>query len=289
MNIIRLNSTTFIAQLDEIDRWLASRGFLQRDRLRVYKANIEEMVQREQCSNPAQVFGDVEAAGRITGILASYVEGIEFVQALTLLRSKQIEIPDDLLKKVLDGPYDAALEDCNSNQGRNAMFELLMGAMVAKQDLQPILGQANPDVEFQFQGRRVFMECKRVMSEKKVIDNVTKAIKQISKRVDRSKSEIGLVAICISRLIHQGNGYWDAPSPDAPYEFLFQLLQQTIARFASRLQTLNHPSVSGIIFYVSSPFHVHNTGYTPVTSGMLYPMNPAEADFIRGLVGTLEL
>jgi hypothetical protein len=293
MKITRLNDTTFFADLDEIDKWLVCRGFRQRDRLRTYKANIEEMIRREQGAHPAQVFAHVKAAGRITEILTSYVEGIEFVNALTCLRGKQIAIPDELLRKVLDGPRDAAQEDNKSNQGRNAMFELLMGAMAARADLRPILGQANPDVEFQFQGRRVFMECKRVMSKRAIVDRISEAIRQLAKRVDSGKADIGLVAICISRLIHQGNGYWnvDVPSPDVPDHFLSQFLQWIIARLDNRLQTLQQPSVSGIVFYVSSPFRVPNIGYTPATQGMVYPMttNSADTDFLTALEGALEL
>jgi hypothetical protein len=290
MKITRLNDTTFFADLDETEKWLASRGF-QRDRLCVYKANIEEMIQWERGAHPAQVFADVEAAGRTTEILTSYVEGIELVDALTCLRSKQIEIPNALLRIVLDGPPDAAQEDYKSNQARNAMFELLMGAMAARSDLRPILGQANPDVEFQFQDRRVLMECKRVMSAKSVVDNISGAIHQLAKRVDSGKTEIGLVAICISRLIQQGNGYWDVdvPSPKVPYDRLSLFLQAIITGLDHHLQALQQPSVSGIVFYVSSPFRVQNIGYTPVKQGMLYPMNPADTDFLRGLEGALEL
>jgi hypothetical protein len=35
MDLIRLDQSTFRADLDEIDRWLEQRGFHQRDRLRL--------------------------------------------------------------------------------------------------------------------------------------------------------------------------------------------------------------------------------------------------------------
>src|SRR5262249_30385630 len=133
MDLIRLDQSTFRADLDEIDRWLEQRGFHQRDRLRTYQANIAEMAEREQTSHPATVFNQVQNEGRLAEILTSYAEGIELVDALTALRKKRVTIPDGLLKRVLDGPSDASLEDHKSNRGRNAMFELLMGAIAAKQ------------------------------------------------------------------------------------------------------------------------------------------------------------
>ena len=45
------------------------------------------------------------------------------------------------------------------------MFELSIAAAVARQGLKPVLNLDKPDLEFQFEGRRVLMECKRVLSE----------------------------------------------------------------------------------------------------------------------------
>src|ERR1035441_9113026 len=154
MKMTPLNTTSFFQDLAELDSWLAGSGFAKRDRLRVYKANLEEMAEREKASNAAQVYSEVEKAGKMTEILTSYVEGIEFVDALKCLREKRVTIPDALLKKTLAGPPDAVRENHTSNEGRNAMFELIMASMVARQDLVPVLGKTNPDVEFHFEGRR---------------------------------------------------------------------------------------------------------------------------------------
>ncbi|PYP92241.1 MAG: hypothetical protein DMG65_04640 [Candidatus Angelobacter sp. Gp1-AA117] len=289
MDLIRLDQSTFRADLDEIDRWLEQKGFHQRDRLRVYRANIAEMAQREQASHPGKVFAQVQSEGRLSEILTSYAEGIDLVDALTSLRKKQVTIPDGLLKRVLDGPSDASLEDQKSNRGRNAMFELLMGAMAAKQDLQPIFGQENPDVEFQFLGRRVLMECKRVLSEKKILDKISEAVHQLEKCVHPDNGDIGLVAISISRLAHQGNGYWDAPTVEIGRAFLSRALRHMVDDLNKHLSKLSFSHAAGVVFHVSSPLHVQSLGYTVASEGLVYPMNLAESDCLRSLAEILRL
>lgn len=284
-----LNTTSFFEDLAELDGWLAGRGFAKRDRLRVYKANLEAMAEQEKASNAAQVYSEVEKAGKMTEILSSYVEGIEFVDALKCLREKQVMIPDALLKKVLTGPPDAVRENHTSNEGRNAMFELLMGSMAAKQDLLPVLGQANPDVEFRFEGRRVLMECKRVLSANKVLANIRQAAKQLEKCVDTQAGDVGVVAISISRLAHQGDGFWTVPSSDMPHAFLAEGVQNVIKELDPQLRRLNASAVAGVIFYVGGPFYVQGVGYTTANEGMLYPVNLGKTEYLRKLASTLRL
>lgn len=287
--MIPLTQSSFFADLDELDRWLEQRGFHQRDRLRIYKANLTEMAERERKSHPGQVFAEVQDAGRLNEILSSYVEGIEFVEALTVLRKKQISIPDALLKRVLDGPADASRENHRSNQGRNAMFELIMGAMLAKQDLLPTFGKVNPDVEFQFRERLVLMECKRVLSERTILANISEAIHQLEKCVHPEDRDVGLVALSVSRMAHQGNGYWKAPTLEDGRHFLAQELYRMVNDLNTRLARLSSTHATGIIFYVSSPLYVENIGYTVAGEGLVYPLNLTESDFLHELATTARI
>lgn len=289
MDLIRLDQSTFRSDLEEIDRWLEQRGFHQRDRLRVYRANITEMAQRERTSHPGKVFAQMQSKGRLAEVLTSYAEGIELVDALTSLRNKQVMIPDGLLKRVLDGSSDASLESHKSNRGRNAMFELIMGAMAAKQDLHPTFDHENPDVQFRFRGRRVLIECKRVFSQKKILDNVCEAVRQLEKCVHPADGDIGLVAISISRLAHRGNGYWETPTVETGRAFLSQGLRHIVDELNRHLAKLSSSHARGVVFHVSSPFHVESFGYTVLSEGLVYPMNLAESDFLRCLAGTLRL
>ena len=287
--MIRLDQSSFFTDLEEIDRWLESRGFRRRDRLRVYRANIGEMAMREAQSHPGEIFAQVQNEGRLNEILSSYVEGIEFVEAMNALRSKRADIPDALLKRVLDGPADASREDHRSNQGRNAMFELSMGAMMAKQDLQPTFGLGNPDVSFQFQGRTVCMECKRVLSQRRILDNISEAVHQLESCVRPGNGDVGLVAISVSRLAHQGNGYWQTPSLEIGRAFLANELRRMVSDIDPRLAQLNRSHAAGVIFFVSGPLCVDNIGFTVAGEGIVYPLNPAESAFLHDFATTARL
>jgi hypothetical protein len=56
VDITRLDQSTFRADLEELDQWLSDRGFVQRDRFRRYRTNIEEMAQREDKSDAHRSF-----------------------------------------------------------------------------------------------------------------------------------------------------------------------------------------------------------------------------------------
>lgn len=286
----RLNSASFRSQIDELDAWLISRGFTQRDRFRRYKSNLDEMEHRgRKVGNRAQLFSDVEDEGRLSEILSSYVDVIEFVTTFTILRKKNVDIPQHLLKKALDGPADATKERPTSNAGRNAMFELVMAAVIANQDLAPILGQENPDIEFKFKDRRVLLECKRVFSANSLKDNISTAIDQLDKCVNVSAKDIGIVSVSVSRLAYQGNRYLVTSSSSEGNAYLANELHHLITDFDSRLKSLSTPSVAGIIFNVSCPLYVQNRGFTVSTAGMLYPMDLQEREILLQLAKTLHV
>jgi hypothetical protein len=183
--------TDMFSDLDELDAWLAERGIKQRNRLRIYRANLIAMREREKEIGAAAVYAEIEKAGRLTEILASYVEGSEFVDALMCLRAGHVDIPDELLRRALDGAPDASRESPKNNQGRNAMFELSIGAMLARQNLQPKFSTNNPDVEFRFEDRRILVECKRVLSEDRTLPVIFEGIRQLRKQVNPSDGEVG--------------------------------------------------------------------------------------------------
>ena len=51
----------------------------------------------------------------------------------------------------------------------------------------------------------------------------------------------------------------------------------------------NNMHAAGVVFHISSPFHVQSLGYTVVSEGLVYPMNLGESDFLRSLAKTLHL
>jgi hypothetical protein len=286
--IIRLIETPFLSEFDGTVNWLASRGFRNKDRLRVYRDNIQNMSHIASDGDMERAYADAKRDGKLNEILSSYVESIELVGALTCLRNEAVDIPDLVLKRALDGPADAAIENENSNQGRNAMFELSMAAVIAKQGLKPILTTSNPDIHFRFLDRCVSVECKRILSPTKLVKNVSEAVKQLRKSVDLDAKAVGVAAICVSRLCYRGNGFWEVPSADVAQSFLADGLQRIIQRYEPQLKNLVRPWVEGLLFYVSTPVYIQGFGYAPVNAGMVYPMSTKD-DYLRSLMSLLRL
>jgi hypothetical protein len=231
----------------------------------------------------------VQKVGRLTEILASYVEGYEFVDALMCLRAAQVDIPDELLRRALEGTTDASRESPKNNQGRNAMFELSIGAMLARDNLKPKLSTDNPDVEFRFEDRRVLVECKRVLSAERTLDAISEGIRQLRKTVNPSDGELGLVAVNISRVFYRGDGHWEAPANSDVREVLAGMIRYFIDTIRDGILRKKDTAATGAFFYAAAPFRVEGVGYTPARSGMFCAFDLNRDEFLARLASSLHL
>ncbi len=141
---------SFFPDLDEIDAWLRQRGFENNDRLRNYRRILNMLLSLEESGGRAAAYDWLLKRRRPGENLSAFMDCWEIVDALKCLRATAVEVPYKLLKLALGGHPDGSLENSNNNQGRNATFELTVGAMVARQNLRPVLSTGNPDVEFRF-------------------------------------------------------------------------------------------------------------------------------------------
>jgi hypothetical protein len=136
-------------------------------------------------------------------IFWSYVEADEFVRAVRPLRAALgDELPAVPIKRALDGPADLSLETQRSSQGRNFMFELVMGGRLAKGGFVPTFDQG-PDIQFDYRGLRVAMQCKRPFSIDGMEETIGKAISQLK----NDGADLNIIAVSVSRL-------WNSGDPD---------------------------------------------------------------------------
>jgi hypothetical protein len=281
--------TNLFTDLDELNVWLAGWGITQRNRLRIYRENLIAMRDREKTIGEAELFAEMHKAGRLTEVLASYVEGYEIVDALTCLRAGQVEIPDELLRRALDGAPDGSRESPKNNQGRNAMFELSIGAMLARENLKPKLSTGNPDLEFRFEDRRILVECKRVLSEDRTLPVISEGIRQLRKQVNPSDGEVGVVAVNISRVFYRGDGHWEAPANSDVREVLAGMIRYFIDTIRVGILRKKDPAATGAFFYAAAPFRVEGMGYTPARSGMFCAFDLNRDEFLARLASSLHL
>lgn len=285
MKVTRFDESNLFDDLDKIDTWLTGRGFTQRNRLRTYRENLIAM--RDADDDMAKIHSQMQEAGRVNEMLASYVEDFELSDALKCLLDNKVDIPDELLKRSLDGHADAALETAKSNQGRNAMFELSIAAAVARQGLKPVFNLDKPDLEFQFEGRRVLMECKRVLSENGIDEAMSVGIRQLRKTVNVSADDVGLVAVNISRLVNSGDGWWTITGEVHPVR-VSNMIHGVIEGRESNIRWRKEPAMRGMVFYAASPFKIEGLGYMPVRTAIVCRLDSGD-ELMRRLSETLKL
>ncbi|MGD1105727.1 MAG: hypothetical protein ABR865_01700 [Terracidiphilus sp.] len=277
----------FLAELDRIAAWLVQQGIRQANRFRLYRQNIEWLRAHDLEQDRARVYAELEGQGRLTEVLSTFVESIEIVETIPALIDAGVVVPVDLLRKAFSGPADLFREDARSNQARNKMLELTMGAMAARRGLAPVLSTSNPDVAFQFENRRVCLECKRVISESKVLERIGEGIEQLTKSARSGTDDVGIVAISLAKLFNPGDRVAVVPEGTHPHDVLSQELHQLLRRAEPVLARLARPSVAAILFYLSSPCYVPGAGYTRATCGTVFPMNLDEQTFLRRLASNL--
>jgi hypothetical protein len=284
---IRRLDDSFFADLEEIDKWLQTIGLVKHNRFRVYKKNLQWLRDHDQEHERKQIYDKLTGDGRLTEALSTYDQCVEIVEAIPILREKGINIPVELLKRALSGPVDTFKEDENSNQGRNAMFELSVGAMVARQEMHPILNVDNPDIAFEFNHRRIKVECKRVISENKVLERIEQGIKQLRKSVRTGTDDVGIVAISLSKVMNPGDRIAIVPESTAPHDLLSEELRRVLQANERQIARLVEPAITAILFYLSSPCFVSNRGYTRAKCGTIFPMNLSEQPFLRELAASI--
>jgi hypothetical protein len=167
------------------------------------------------------------------------------------------------------------------------MFELTMGAMAARRGLGPVLSTSNPDVVFQFEYRRVCMECKRVISESKILERIGEGIEQLAKSVRSGTDDVGIVAISLAKLFNPGDRVAVVPEGIDPHDVLNEELRQLLQWNEQALARLAMPSVAAILFDLSSPCYVPRAGYTRATCGTIFPLNLDEQTFLFQLASNL--
>jgi hypothetical protein len=168
------------------------------------------------------------------------------------------------------------------------MFELSIAAAIARQGLKPIFNLDKPDLEFQFEGRRMLLECKRVLSENRVDEAMSAGIRQLRKKVNVLADEVGLVAVNVSRLFNSGDGWWTVRADVHPVQALSKMIHRMIEGRETDIRRRKEPSVRGMLFYAASPFKVEGLGYMPVRTATLCRLDSGD-ELMRRLSETLML
>lgn len=115
------------------------------------------------------------------------------------------------LQKGVNGPLNAEDEKPKTSEARNFIFEALVAAKFhkPKHNISTIL-TASTDTAVEFEKKKIWIECKRVTSEKNLENNIRRASNQLGQQLSRKVGKKvnlgnkGLVALDFSKILHSG-------------------------------------------------------------------------------------
>jgi hypothetical protein len=183
-----------------LDRLEALREYLTRlkvqrvpDRLLGAIANIHELeeAQREQRTETLIALDDPASADRrMQELVWSVVEGRQLAMIFEGIRDYDPKVIKRQLLKALKGPLHPIDESGSTNEGRNTLFELLLGAQFRRAGASITIGE-EADLRIDYGGARLYIECKRPLYEHNIPINVARARHQLQYRfkIDRRSND----------------------------------------------------------------------------------------------------
>jgi hypothetical protein len=196
-----LDSEHVLAEFDAALQWLTSLSIrVDSTRLAHYRGGLEALSRAIDRGDP-------------TGVLKQSVPSdwgntaLEAIELIPIYRAFGKRTDPEIasrLRQIVSGPlaYPDESESTSSDRARNIAFELHLGALLALSNFDVSFTDEG-DLYTNYRGRRVFIECKRPWSERKIEKRVKEAYKQIRCRYKGAcvpPNSRGLIGISITKL-----------------------------------------------------------------------------------------
>jgi hypothetical protein len=196
-------SQTYVAasrQLDEACRWLDSIGVgYSGTRLAKYRKIFSDLARLQI----ADKLGSFLEKHSLDDWINAVHESTELVRIHEGLRDANDPSLISRLKSALRG-HEMYVLDKDDRSGRDFTFELAVVAKFAKQGF-PVNFDSEADVEAVVNGATVYVECKRLKSEKKIEERIKEGVKQLSRRYAASPDPSavrGILALSIGKVVN---------------------------------------------------------------------------------------
>lgn len=202
--IISLGCKEFINNSKKVHRdyaeaceWISEFGVdYKKTRFGSYERDIEAFINAEK-----DVDGGGEPEDLIRKYLNAHLEAIELIRIKEAFNGSDMDQLTENIKKIRSGQRfrNAIKED----QSRNFAFELGIASRFVKAGYEVDLGSES-DVVVNIEGRKLYVECKRLKSYPQLKKRIIKASDQLKKRIEKDKSSKsrGLIAINITDIIN---------------------------------------------------------------------------------------
>ncbi len=186
----------------QAEDWLESLGVpTTNSRISAYRSFIDMLVQLYRDENYEEINRELSShlnalyeANEIIFIHKSLGEGASFAIA-------------DVLKEIISGPDSYCEESKNNNRARNFAFELLLAGRFSAGGFEVVVDcEGSTDVVARKRGLTILSECKRPASNYSAKKNISKAIKQIRRKIGgvHKSTTKGIVALDATKIINGG-------------------------------------------------------------------------------------
>jgi hypothetical protein len=240
--------------LDEIallEAWLSQKGIqLQNNRLRQYAADLEKLNTPEIRENLLGHFTPAE----LRQLFFTFTELYEFRTIFAAIRERN---DPELIRRfveTLNGPTSAAAEKTknSSNRPRDLQFELLLMSHLSGAGF-PILDGGLTDVKLSFQGREIYIECKRPQTVDGIHAAIKGAVKQLNRRISgQSPKPPAIFALSLTKAITEGHRTLNAPDEFSAKEQLRSIVEEILNPHIPYFHRQAQNSIAGILAYASA-------------------------------------
>lgn len=107
--------------------------------------------------------------------------------------------------------------------------------------------------------------------------------------MDISLSEVGLVAVNISRVFYRGDGLWEVPASSDVHAILSEKIRSFVKSNDDSILSKRDPAAMAALFYVAAPFRIEGLGYTTARGGTLCPFDLGRNEFLARLASSVKL
>lgn len=183
-------------------------------------------------------------------------------RALSADRKLRSHLPRRNLKRILEGPLRLSEETAGvAADARNIFLELELAAYMSSAGFR-ISGF--DDLEFEFEGFRYLVECKRPFSERALDRNIEGAYNQLRKKMDGERSR-GIVAISVEKVFYLDQKFHHFTSLKDVNSFTLDIAEKfrtRIAKYRSRWIDTRVVGVLAIIRFLTRIDHPESYGPT---------------------------
>lgn len=259
-------------------KWMAGLGIkLEKGRT----SNYEEIVEYVTATYKTATADEVQRI--FPDFVSSMIEVVSFISIYKAFKSvpvPQLTSVIEKLQKGVNGPIKAADETPDSTAARNFLFEAVVAARVHRPDkgVEAIL-DARSDTGIRFNGKKIWVECKRVTSIEKIESNARRASRQLETifaeegRLDSSDS--GIVVLDVSKILNRGDKIFVARNDDELVKSVDEMMDGFIKRYSRIWQQVylrRHQKIIGTI--VSFSFMASSEARNLLVHSAQWGMNP---------------